>query len=61
MPTDGEYNLPCKEVILKLVQQLQAWVDKRIKQIVAVLAAEGIKISIVTDIWYPYVCGKYTC
>ena len=55
--TAGEYNLSCKEVILKLVRQLQGWGDERIKKIVAVLVAEGIKISITTDTWYSYVCG----
>ena len=43
--TDGAYTLPCYEVILKLVKQMQAWGDARIKKIVQVLAAEGIKIS----------------
>ena len=35
-----------------------AWGDERIKKIVAVLAAEGIKISIAADIWYSY---SYVC
>ena len=39
IPTDGEYNLPCKEVILKLVKQLQVWGDERIKKIVSILTA----------------------
>ena len=52
--TDGAYTLPCYEVILKLVKQMQAWGDTRIKKIVQVLAAEGIKISIAADIWYSY-------
>ena len=56
--TDGACNLPCVEVIFKLVKQVQAWGDERIKKIVAVLAAEGIKISIVADIWYSY---SYVC
>jgi len=47
----------CKEVILKLVKQLQAWGDEKIKKIVAVLAAEGIKITIAADICHSYVCG----
>jgi hypothetical protein len=61
--TDGAYTLPCCEVILKLVKQMQAWGDARIKKIVQVLAAEGIKISIAADIWYSYVgtsAVKYT-
>ncbi len=52
--TDGAYNLPCVKVILKLVKQMQAWGDERIKNIVAALAAEGMKISIAADIWYSY-------
>ena len=44
--TDGAYNLPCLEVILKLVKQ--AWADERIKKAVVVLAAEGIKNSKMT-------------
>jgi hypothetical protein len=52
---DGSYTLPCCEVILKLVKQMQAWGDATIKKIVQVLAAEGIKISIAADIWYSYV------
>ncbi len=51
---DEAYTLPCYEVILKLVKQMQAWGDTRIKKIVQVLAAEGIKISIAADIWYSY-------
>ena len=50
--TDGAYTLPCYEVIKK---QMQSWGDTRIKKIVQVLAAEGIKISIAIDIWYSYV------
>lgn len=50
--TDGAYNLPCLEVIMKLVKQMQAWGDERIKKIVAALAAEGMKLSIAADIWY---------
>ncbi len=30
--TDGEYTLPYCEVILKLVKQMQAWGDVRIKK-----------------------------
>jgi hypothetical protein len=56
--TDEAYNLPCVEVIFKLVKQMQAWGDERIKKIVAALAAEGIKISIAADIWYSY---SYVC
>ena len=56
--TDGAYSLPCYEVILKLVKQMQAWGDTRIKKIVQVLAAEGIKISIAADIWYSYVLNS---
>ena len=56
--TDGAYNLPCVEVIFKLVKQMQPWGDERIKKIVAALAAEGIKISIAGDIWYSY---SYVC
>ena len=56
--THGAYNLPCVEVIFKLVKQMQAWGDERIKKIVAVLDAEGIKISIAADIWYSY---SYVC
>jgi hypothetical protein len=52
--TDGTYNLFCVEVIFKLVNQMEAWGDERIKKIVVVLAAEGIKISIASDIWYSY-------
>ena len=37
--TDGVYNLPCVEVIFKLVKQMQAWGDERIKKIVSALAA----------------------
>ena len=50
--TDGAYTLSCCEVILKLVKQMQSWGDERIKKIVQVLPAEGIKISISVDIWY---------
>ena len=50
--TDGTYNLTCVEVIFKLVKKMQTWGDERIKKIVGALAAEGIKISITTDIWY---------
>ena len=53
--TDGAYTLPFYEGILKLVKQMQAWGDTRIKKIVQVLAAEGIKICIAADIWYSYV------
>ncbi len=52
--TDGAYILPCLEVIMKLVKKMQAWGDERIKKIVATMAAEGMKISISTDIWYSY-------
>ena len=52
--TDGSYNLFCVEVIFKFVNQMKTWGDERIKKIVAVLAAEGIKISIAADIWYSY-------
>jgi hypothetical protein len=52
--TDGEYNLSCLEVIMNRVKQKQAWGDERIKNIVSALAAEGMKISIVADIWYSY-------
>ena len=38
--TDGAYNLPCLEVIMKVVKQMEAWGDERIKKIVAALAAE---------------------
>jgi hypothetical protein len=44
--TDGAYNLPCVEVIFKLVKQMQAWGDERIKKIVTELVVEGIKICI---------------
>jgi hypothetical protein len=54
--TDGAYNLPCVEVIFKLVKQMQPWGDERIKKIVAALAVEGIKIFIAADIWYSYSC-----
>jgi hypothetical protein len=40
--TDGSYNLPCVEVIFKLVKQMQPWGDERIKKIVATLTVEGI-------------------
>jgi hypothetical protein len=43
--TDGVYNLPCVQVIFKLVKQMQSWGDDRIKKIVGALAVEGIKIS----------------
>ncbi len=56
--TDGTYNLSCVEVIFKVVKQIQSWGEERIKKIVTVLAAEGIKISIVADIWYSY---SYVC
>ena len=49
--TDGANNLPCYEVIVKLVKQMQAWGDERIKRLIAALAARGIKISITADIW----------
>jgi hypothetical protein len=52
--TDGAYNLSCVEVILKLVNQIQTWGDERIKNIVVALSVEGMKISIVPDIWYSY-------
>jgi hypothetical protein len=54
--TDGTYNLPCVEVIFKLVKQ--PWGDERIKKIVAVLAIEVIKICIAADKWYSY---SYVC
>jgi hypothetical protein len=56
--TDGAYSLTCYEVILNLVKQMQAWGDTRIKKIVQVLATEGIKISIASDIWYSYVLNS---
>ena len=56
--TDGAYSPHCYEVILNLVKQMQAWGDTRIKKIVQVLAAEGIKISIAADIWYSYVLNS---
>ena len=56
--TDGVYNLPCVEVIFKFVKQMKSWGDERIKKIVPVLSVEGIKICIVTDIWYSY---SYVC
>jgi len=58
--TDGEYNLSCIEVIIgfKFVKQMKTWGDERIKKVVTVLAAEGIKISIDSDIWYSY---SYVC
>jgi hypothetical protein len=37
-------------VIVKLFKKIQAWGDERIKEIVAALAAEGIKISFAADI-----------
>jgi adenylosuccinate synthase len=43
--TDGVYNLPCLEVICKLVKQMHSRGDERIKKIVAALAAAGMKIS----------------
>ena len=52
--TDEVYNLSCVEVIFKLVKQMETWGDERIKKIVVALSAEGIKISITTDIWYSY-------
>jgi hypothetical protein len=36
--TDGAYNLPCVEVIFKLVKQMQPLGDERIKKIVDPLA-----------------------
>ena len=59
--TDGAYNLPCVEVIFKLVKQMQSWGDERTKKIVSALAVEGIKICIATDIWYSdsYVCAYF--
>ena len=56
--TDGTYNLPCVEVIFKLVKQMHPWGDERIKKSVAALAVEGIKICIAADIWYSY---SYVC
>ena len=56
--TDGAYNLPCVEVIFKLVKKMKSWGDERIKKIVVELVVEGIKICIVTDIWYSY---AYVC
>ncbi len=56
--TDGAYNLPCVEVIFKFVKQKHPWGDERIKEIVAVLAVEGINIWITTDIRYSY---SYVC
>jgi hypothetical protein len=40
--TDGEYNLPCVEVIFKLVKQIQAWGDERIKNIVPAPAGKQV-------------------
>ena len=54
--TDREYSLSCVEVICKFVKQIQSWGDERIKKIVSVLSVEGIKICMVTDIWYSYSC-----
>ena len=48
------HNLSCLEVIMKLVKKMQAWGDERIKNTVAALSAEGMKISITADIWYSY-------
>ena len=53
--TDRGYTLSCYEVILNLLSQIQTWGDVRIKKIVNVLTAEGIKISVTVDIWYSYV------
>ncbi len=36
--TDGVYNLPCVDVILKLVKLMQAWGDERIKKIIVLVA-----------------------
>ena len=58
--TDGAYNLPCVEVIFKLVKQMQPWGNERIKKIVAALAVEGIKICIAADKWYSYSYVRYT-
>jgi hypothetical protein len=52
--TDGAYNLPCLEVIMKRVQRIKTWGDERIKNIVTPLAAKRMKISITDDIWYSY-------
>lgn len=56
--TDGAYNLPCVEVIFKLVKHMHPCGDDRIKKIVTELAAEGIQICIAADIWYSY---SYVC
>jgi hypothetical protein len=55
---DDEHSLSCVDVIFKLVKKMQAWENERIKKIVTVLPAEGIKISVDTDIWYSY---SYVC
>jgi hypothetical protein len=47
--TDGTYNLSCVEVIFQFVKQIQRWGDKRIKNVVSALAAEGMKISSTMD------------
>jgi hypothetical protein len=57
--TDGAYSLSCVEVIFKLVKQIQAWGDERIKKIVAALAVKGIKIVLV-DTVFPCVYMKVT-
>ncbi len=47
-----EFNDFIEEVTDGSVKQMKVWGDERIKKVVQVLVAEGIKISIVDDIWY---------
>jgi hypothetical protein len=37
------YNLPCVEVIFKVVNQIQTWGDERIKNIVTALAGKQLE------------------
>ena len=52
--TDGTYNLPCVEVIFKLVKQIQAWGDERIKNILAAPAGKQLENSMMISRKIPW-------
>ncbi len=59
--TDGAYNLPCLEVIMKLVNQMQAWGDERIKNIVAAMVLVFVYMSILFTMYcLGYLSRKHT-
>jgi hypothetical protein len=46
--TDGEYNLSCVEVIFKVVKEIQAWGDERIKNIVVALSGKQLENNMIS-------------